>query len=592
MATTASLPGEDEETSTAPVELQGAPDGSTADVAVQSDSDRAVPPDAAARRFVVLLLHDLPPDVAARLLDEHGGGQDEVHVIAPAADRAWDLPGRGIEFHPAVSVVQINWVLKMIGNPDAVVDAWSGDADAHVATWDRAFLHLRAGGTYTILRSAVTSASEYDKLTDGVYRRSRLRTGDDGATTRLVGFAEACGDLALRADAIDVGKLGTDFFKVRDAEASRAMPRRSRSGPTTELVRLPASTFTPRGRTYFHPETVDVAPFDSTYAVPERRVRLYEGGVSVIGNCLAVKDTTVIPESYRHHMEKSLRNPRLRDVDAEFARIDDRDVATDSLPGVYYHLDASNSGHFGHLTTEVLSKLWGWDAAVERCPDIKAIFRIRYPNERDPALERRLFTAFGIREDQIQVIDRPMKVDALVAATPLWHNQFPHYVDPAIEQTWDRMSHALVDPGVPGHEKLFVSRRPSLSNRRCLNTAEVERHFADRGFAVIYPEDLDLGVQASLFAKARVVAGFGGSALFNSMFSKRLETMIVLTHTAYTARNEHMYGAVLGCDVHYFWNTPNVPHPPGGWSEEAYFSDWTFDFRTLGRELDKVLRRV
>ena len=241
--------------------------------------------------------------------------------------------------------------------------------------------------------------------------------------------------------------------------------------------------------------------------------------------------------------------------------------------------------------TEVISRLWGWDAAKESIPDLKAIFRIRYPAERDPALERRVFEAYGIPRDDVVWVDEPVWLESVVAATPMWHNQFPHYVHPDLAEVWGRLRDHLRTPSdrTGPSRRLFVSRRDPAGNRSCRNTPAVEDFFRTRGFEVVYPELYDLGEQAALFAEAEVVAGFGGSAVFNVLFSTRLRTLILLNHEAYTARNEHLFTSVLGADVHYFWSPPDVPHPVGGWSEDAYYSSWEFDFERNGAELDAVV---
>ena len=68
------------------------------------------------------------------------------------------------------------------------------------------------------------------------------------------------------------------------------------------------------------------------------------------------------------------------------------------------------------------------------------------------------------------------------------------------------------------------------------------------------------------FREARVVAGFGGSAMFNLMYAENLEGVILLNQEAYIARNEHLFTSLTGGEVHYFWSRPDVEHPEGGFS--------------------------
>ena len=44
--------------------------------------------------------------------------------------------------------------------------------------------------------------------------------------------------------------------------------------------------------------------------------------------------------------------------------------------------------------TEVVSRLWGWDEAKRRNPELKVVFRPR--PDKDPGTERALFSAYGL----------------------------------------------------------------------------------------------------------------------------------------------------------------------------------------------------
>src|SRR4029453_10183418 len=155
-------------------------------------------------------------------------------------------------------------------------------------------------------------------------------------------------------------------------------------------------------------------------------------------------------------------------------------------------------------------RLWGWDQAKRENPDLKALFHVRPKRNNNPALERALFTAYGIREEDLVWVQGPVKVRSLVSATPMWQDQSPYFAHPDIPEIWQRLSAGLLGDAQPGeHERIFVSRGEKLAHRRCCrNQAEVERFFADRGFHVFYPEQLPLTEQVDLFAGARGGPGF------------------------------------------------------------------------------------
>ena len=77
--------------------------------------------------------------------------------------------------------------------------------------------------------------------------------------------------------------------------------------------------------------------------------------------------------------------------------------------------------------------------------------------------------------------------------------------------------------------------------------------------------------------------------MFNMMFAEKVTTAIVLSHEAYTARNEHLFTSLLDGDVHYFWSPPDIPHPENRWSQEAFYCDWEFDFERNRKPLQELI---
>jgi capsular polysaccharide biosynthesis protein len=165
-------------------------------------------------------------------------------------------------------------------------------------------------------------------------------------------------------------------------------------------------------------------------------------------------------------------------------------------------------------------------------------------------------------------------------------------VHPGLRNVWRRLGENLIDRSAPVHDRIFISRSGHLRRRQCHNAREVEQFFAARGFEVIHPEQVSLAQQAGIFAGATDIAGFAGSAMFNLMFAERVRTVILLSHEAYTARNEHLFTSLLGGEVHYFWSPPEIAHPEGGRSREAVRSAWTFDFERNQKDLEAVLESL
>lgn len=297
----------------------------------------------------------------------------------------------------------------------------------------------------------------------------------------------------------------------------------------------------------------------------------------------------ILPGSFRHHLARTLTHERTVDANERFARIPRRFQPQDHLGGVFFHADSARPGHFGHVMTEVVARLWAWSEAKAASPQVQAIYRLSPFPERS-GLDRRVLEAFGIAASDIVAVDRPVQLDTVYSATAMWHNPHPRYVHAEMTKLWAQLARHLVTtaPAEP-FRRIFVSRPPALKVRPCTNTTEVEEFFGARGFTVVYPERHDLAEQASIFAGAEVVAGFAGSALVNVQFCRDLKSLIVLGHQAYTARNEYLMASLLGCELHYFWSRADVSHPTAGWSQEAFRSSWRFDLEQHQRDLDRIV---
>jgi capsular polysaccharide biosynthesis protein len=159
-----------------------------------------------------------------------------------------------------------------------------------------------------------------------------------------------------------------------------------------------------------------------------------------------------------------------------------------------------------------------------------------------------------------------------------------------VTQVWSRVRRGLLrgHAASPGPRRIFVTRH--TGKRLCRNVEAVDQVFVDHGFEVVFPERLSLADQAALFDGADVVAGFGGTGLFNLIYASGAPTVIVLNHDAYDVRNEHIIASALGSDIHYFWSAADIRPTSGAFSVEAFKSPWSFDFEANGEALLGLLQ--
>jgi capsular polysaccharide biosynthesis protein len=464
-----------------------------------------------------------------------------------------------------------------------VVDVRSASGSSQLDAFERCFFHLAPRGVWVALRSS-RPVRRQEPLVDlahqlqGPQPRRRL-----GRPWRY--HLRAVSDVKVTHDLVVIGKRKRHLLRLREDQVPSLLQAREPDLRVTEIARLDAGTLDTTGRMHDYGVEPHVhVPDVLTY--PAHVVRRYDGAVQLPKGALAYHRGTVLPESFRWHLGSQLDSPALVSVGDSFAR-PRYPEPTEKLGGSYYHFLYANPGHFGHLMTEALARLWGWPAAKEADPSLKMLCR-RRSRSRGPGLETTLLPAFGVDPDDIVWIDGGVTVESLVGCTPMWHNAPPFYAHPGMSEVWARLRTGLIgsDP-VDVAPRIFVTRRGH--NRPCSNVEEVEKFFADRGFAVITPEDLSVVDQVRTFAGARVIAGFGGAGMFNLAYADSLETVILLNQSAYHARNERLYAAVLGAELHTFLSKPLHDHPPGRTSYRAHQSAWTFDFDLNAPPLDRVI---
>jgi capsular polysaccharide biosynthesis protein len=296
----------------------------------------------------------------------------------------------------------------------------------------------------------------------------------------------------------------------------------------------------------------------------------------------------VLPDTFRHHT-RTLEHQRLREVAPGHVRPPFRVAGAARLPGTYYHLDNEHRGFFGHLLTEQVSRLWGWQEAKARHPDARLLVSL---NRGRPVAdwEWTILEAAGIPRSEVTVIEKRVRVERLLAATPMF--SMPRYVHPQVVETWDRLGSALraqASSG-PSPRRIFVSRRHR--KRACTNREEVEGLFRRHGFEVVFPEEMPVPDQVKLFHDADVVAGFAGSATFTVLFSDRPKHLVLISSVNYRAANEYMIAAVRGHRLDVATCQATVARGDGVDRKVAFRSSFTVDMEREGAWLEGVLAEI
>lgn len=285
--------------------------------------------------------------------------------------------------------------------------------------------------------------------------------------------------------------------------------------------------------------------------VPTLALREYYDVLCLRGQ-VVVKDNLLLPETYRHHLYPRLVNHVTTEIAPRFAQVRKDERAPTQLAGSYFHFDSEWPGHYGHVLSEQMSRLWGWEAAKARHPDLKVLLGKRPGAAGVQPFERAILEAVGVSSNDIKLVDGSMRVERLLAATPMF--SMPEYISPGVVPTWNMVGRTVGaqadDRALP--KRFFCGR--NKKTRLCHNSGAVEQMFAESGFEIVYPADLPFSSQVALFQQADVVAGYVGSALFTLCFCAKPKRVIMISPESYSANNEYLIAGVLGHEMDVFWS--------------------------------------
>jgi len=517
-----------------------------------------------------------------------------IRAISSSGDRPDRRRAQPIEGLPAhkfsTPASQRHEILTAFGPFHFIVDSVAGSAEPQLTRMREVFFHLKPQGLYIATADRSTSTNGTESVTGFLARMIELRSSGLDRTDSHpdeLSFAKALGTVIIEDGMLIAQCTQPAMPKLRDFEVDQVLELRPSLGQV--LLQRPRLDFQPRGKIRANHPGFNHR-FTPIYHVPPVSLRSYFDVLAAPHQVL-VAEQILLPDSYRHHTQPRLTNRFLEEVAPRFALYPKQSMSWESLSGAYFYLGSEWPRHFGHLMTEVMSRLWAWPEAKARFPNLKALLPLPSGHHEPAEFETALFTAAGIDAADLKASPGTVRVETLLAATPMFVNA--DYIHPEIAEVWRRLGRALLAnaPARDYPEKLFCSRRRRYK-RACHNLEEVENVFRRHGFAIVYPEDYPCAEQAAMFESARVVAGFGGSAMFNLLFCTSPKRVVLIFSESYTARNEYMIASVLGHQIDLIWCTPDLPHPVGKWSSKAFASGFTFDFDRDGHYLEDLLRTV
>lgn len=511
-------------------------------------------------------------EVLGRLLAHHGE-HPRVVALSPPPGPPAGVPPYAEWRDITASPERLHRELAALGTLDLIV------VHAAPRRWPRLLrqlvFHTRAGGSI-VFRGGQDGASR--PLRRSLRELDRVRAGEHApATTEREqrhesALASAVGAWRVEGADVVVTSNARAFAKLHHHEVDEMLEQPGLPQGRI-LAQVPAATFTARCSVVQNDSPVRRTEVRQI-AAPALSLRAYDD-VVCLPRQVVVQDSVVLPDSYRHWHRRRLGSLIIDDLAPRFAGLPQSPDDATPMRGTYVYLDSEFPGHYGHLLTEQLARLWAWPAIREAAPDAKVLISTRTPRARPRAHERELLAAFDIFEEDLHLFHAPVRVERLLSAVPAYSH--PSVVHPVIEEAWRRAGDALAAraPQRSRPPRIFCGRR--TDKRRCRNGSEVEALFTRRGFEVVYPEDHPVPEQAAMFRDAEVIAGYAGAAMFNLCYTATPKDVVMLVPESYTAQNEYLMAAVQGHRLTLVWCPSDLPQPATGFSPQAYQSAWVFD---------------
>lgn len=513
-------------------------------------------------------------------------------IFVPATAERCSIAAPNARVYRTQNIARMHGVLAAKGPFDVLVEEPGEGQPGRF--FSRLLFHVRAGGLYVVGHADAgedpdQTGDPVGGIVDALATLYRVNVSGGKVGEQVTADARA---LASSVGSVDFDPARTAFVRSGDSQVKvrhteldfviRHQPDRSwmRVISTTPEREVDASTTIG----VHNNEPMRERLYPPTLRVPPLSVREYDDVVAHPYGILR-KGQLILPDTFRLWLSGRQRNGRLRDLSHYFAQIPG---STDDLPpltGQYYYLDLEHRFHFGHYLSEALGRLWAWPTAKAANPDLKLLVGGL------PHWQRELLQAAGVPLEDIVVLASPASVESVISAMPGY--VIGRYVSPEVRDTYRRIQQGMKQVTGPGDELVFLTREPGLW-RECLNAAELEAYFVDRGFALHRPEQYSLPEQAALFRDARVVAGYIGSQLYGQILSPDPLQIVGFVNSSYGSKNEFFMATALGHTLHQFWGVDrpgrhaDIQGRPLGVGNQ----DYVFDFEADGDALSALLGRL
>jgi capsular polysaccharide biosynthesis protein len=182
---------------------------------------------------------------------------------------------------------------------------------------------------------------------------------------------------------------------------------------------------------------------------------------------------------------------------------------------------------FGHFIVETLPTLWPLLPDAGEAGGVRGVVAHRFTSRRRHAWQEDLVRPL-VGDRDIHVVDAtPATYERLLV--PSRPYLYESAISPRAAEVWDWVARTVAPAPAPHMPRIFLSRTRFIDSlpkdaparaRAYSNTSAVDDLFRQRGFSVVFPEDLAVTDQIALVRDAEIVAGPSGSALHLAAFMR------------------------------------------------------------------------
>ena len=209
-----------------------------------------------------------------------------------------------------------------------------------------------------------------------------------------------------------------------------------------------------------------------------------------------------------------------------------------------FYMDHTISEHFGHFLGDCLCRMYAWSIIREIYGDVKLIIGSRTQID----FQDHFLSAAGVDAKDIVKIRGLARCKRLLLATQSLGVE--QYASPTSARLWSTIRDRSTRRDITLPDRIYLTRS-GVPTRRLVNETRVEQIFARHGFTIVRPELLSVQQQIALVANALLIAGPGGSGMFNLAFQGRLRSAFILMWEQRLNLTEMLLCAGRSCDIWY-----------------------------------------